>query len=43
MWTAAVDETPLPEPDEKVMELLNTKPRVINVGVRSFNDSIVGL
>lgn len=38
---AAVDETPLPEPDEKIMELLNTKPRVINVGVRSFNDSIV--
>lgn len=35
-----VDDTPLPEPDEKVMELLNTKPRVINVGVRSFNDSI---
>lgn len=36
----AVDSEPLPEPDEKVMELLNTRPRVINVGVRSFNDSI---
>ena len=36
----AVDDTPLPEPDEKVMELLYTRPRVINVGVRSFNDSI---
>lgn len=35
-----VDEEPLPQPDEKVMELLNTKPRVINVGVRSFNESI---
>ncbi len=34
------DEEPLPEPDEKILELLNTKPRVINVGVRSFNDSI---
>lgn len=31
---------PLPEPDEKVMELLNTRPRVVNVGVPSFNDSI---
>lgn len=36
----SVDDEPLPEPDEKVMELLNTRPRVINVGVRSFNDSI---
>lgn len=35
-----VDAEPLPEPDEKIMELLNTKPRVINVGVQSFNDSI---
>ncbi|MCC8127059.1 MAG: acyl-CoA synthetase FdrA [Clostridiales bacterium] len=34
------DEEPLPEPDEKVMELLNTRPRVVNVGVPSFNDSI---
>lgn len=31
----------LPEPDEKVMELLNTKPRIVNVGVESFNESIV--
>ena len=36
-----VDDTPLPEPDEKIMELLNTRPRVVNVGVRSFNDSIL--
>ncbi len=34
------DGEPLPEPDEKVMELLNTRPRVVNVGVPSFNDSI---
>lgn len=34
------DTSPLPEPSEKVMELLNTKPRIINVGVESFNDSI---
>lgn len=25
---------------DKVMELLNTKPRIINIGVSSFNDSI---
>lgn len=31
----------LPEPDEKVMELLTTKPRIINIGVESFNESIV--
>ena len=34
------DETPLPEPSEAVMELLTTKPRVINVGVESFNDPL---
>ncbi len=30
------DTTPLPEPSEAVMELLTTKPRIINVGVESF-------
>ena len=34
------DNTPVEMPDEKIMELMNTKPRVINVGVQSFNDSI---
>lgn len=34
------DPTPLPEPSEAVMELLSTKPRVINVGVESFNDPL---
>lgn len=34
------DNSPLPTPDEKVMELLNNKPRIINVGVESFNDSL---
>lgn len=31
---------PLPVPSDAVMELLNTKPRIINVGVESFNDSL---
>lgn len=31
---------PVPEPSEAVRELLNTKPRIINVGVESFNDSL---
>lgn len=30
----------LPQPSEKVMELLNSKPRVINIGLESFNESI---
>ncbi|MCI1903295.1 MAG: acyl-CoA synthetase FdrA [Enterococcaceae bacterium] len=30
----------VPAVSDKVMELLNTKPRIINVGVQSFNDSI---
>lgn len=34
------DDSALPEPSEQVMELLATKPRIINVGVESFNDSI---
>jgi succinyl-CoA synthetase alpha subunit len=34
------DSNPLPQPGEKIMELLNTRPRVINVGVASFNDPI---
>lgn len=35
------DTTPLPEPSESVMELLNSKPRVINVGVESFNEPLI--
>ena len=34
------DNSPLPVPSEAVMELLNNKPRIINVGVESFNDSL---
>ena len=34
------DDSPLPEPSEAIMELLTTKPRVINVGVESFNDPL---
>lgn len=34
------DQSPLPRPSERLMELLNTKPRIINVGVESFNDSL---
>lgn len=34
------DDSPLPEPSEAVMELLTSKPRVINVGVESFNDPL---
>ncbi len=34
------DTTPMPEPSEAVMELLTTKPRVINVGVESFNEPL---
>ena len=34
------DASPLPEPSAQIMELLTTKPRVINVGVESFNESI---
>lgn len=34
------DTSALPEPSELVMELLTTKPRIINVGVESFNESI---
>lgn len=30
----------LPEPSEAVMELLTTKPRVINVGLESFNEPL---
>ncbi len=29
------------KPGEKVMELLTTKPRIINVGLQSFTESIV--
>jgi succinyl-CoA synthetase alpha subunit len=31
----------VPAVSDKVMELLNTKPRIINVGLQSFNESIV--
>ena len=31
----------VPKPGEKVMELLTTKPRIINVGLQSFTESIV--
>ncbi len=34
------DTASLPEPSEAVMELLTTKPRVINVGVESFNEPL---
>lgn len=34
------DTSPLPAPSEQVMELLNTTPRIINVGVESFNESL---
>lgn len=34
------DDTPLPQPSEQVMELLTTTPRIINVGVESFNDPL---
>ena len=34
------DASPLPEPSAQIMVLLTTKPRVINVGVESFNESI---
>ncbi len=42
----AVKEVPVskielpPKPSEAVMELLTTKPRVINIGLESFNESI---
>ncbi len=31
----------LAEPSETVMELLNNKPRVINIGLKSFNEPII--
>lgn len=34
------DTIEIPQVSEKVMELLNTKPRIINVGLQSFNESI---
>lgn len=37
---APVDTTPLPQPSDAVAELLNTKPRIINVGIQTFNDSL---
>lgn len=32
--------TEVPKPSEKVMELMNNKPKVINIGLQSFNESI---
>lgn len=34
------DDSPVPEPSEAVMELLTSKPRVINVGLESFNEPL---
>lgn len=34
------DDGALPQPSSAVMELLNTRPRIINVGVESFNDPL---
>lgn len=31
----------VPEISSNIMELLNTKPRIINIGIESFNDSIL--
>ena len=36
-----VEKKELPEASEAVMDLLTSKPRIINVGVSSFTDSIV--
>lgn len=36
----ASTDAPVEAPSDAIMELLNHKPRVINVGVQSFNDSI---
>lgn len=36
-----VTQVELPMPSEKVMELLTTKPRVVNIGLESFNESIL--
>ncbi|MGT2771802.1 DUF1116 domain-containing protein [Streptococcus marimammalium] len=34
------DYLELPQPSEAVMELITTKPRVINIGLQSFNKSV---
>ncbi|AEB07733.1 protein of unknown function DUF1116 [Coriobacterium glomerans PW2] len=34
------DDSALPEPTDALMELLDSKPRIINVGIESFNDSV---
>jgi succinyl-CoA synthetase alpha subunit len=36
-----VEKKPLLQVSEKVMELLNSKPRVVNIGLTSFTESIV--
>ncbi len=36
-----VNPVDLPKPNEKVMELLTSKPRVVNIGLESFNESIL--
>jgi hypothetical protein len=38
---APVTPVDLPQPNEKVMELLTSKPRVVNIGLESFNESIL--
>ena len=35
-----VAKVALPKPSDKVMELLTSKPRVVNIGLESFNESI---
>ena len=35
-----VNKMELPKPSNAVMDLLNSKPRVINIGLESFNESI---
>lgn len=36
-----VCKKPLPEVSENLMELLNSKPRIVNIGLSSFTESIV--
>lgn len=38
---STIEKKPLPEVSEKVLELLNSKPRVINIGLNSFTNSIL--
>ena len=36
-----IEKKPLPEVSENVMELLNSKPRIVNIGLSSFTESII--